>query len=364
MKYSFGIIALFVSLGMTIVVTSCNHNMEQMATDFQSGVVMVQTIEYYEMVMGNGESLYFTGSDFDKNTGEFIGLSAELDSLIPDIFYGTGFFISEDGRIATNRHVVEGNISEKDARAGIGKILGALEDDLEKSKEEYTHFRDNMISFIKNDPDTVPGFLQAKKDALEYFNQRLEFIDLMLKQLKQIDPLDIKLNYYNDVRVGYNNTFINAIDELKPCEIRVKSDTDDLAIIQLHDKRTPQGRHVFRLTHRDMIQHYSYGEFLMHLIGKDKNKTLMMIGYNAGPQGGITKEGLNAHHQRGALSRYIDSSREFEYDIPALDGSSGSPVFNRRGQVVGINYARIDASTNNINCGVKEKYLFELNKNL
>lgn len=351
-----------------------------MATDYQSGVVMIQTIKYYELVLGNGESLYFNESDFDKNAGEFLSLSTELETHDPDIFYGTGFFISDNGKIATNRHVIEGNVTETEAKMGIGKILGTLEDNLEKLKEEYTHYISDMKGFIildtkkldsikrsggsQADMEATIHAIQANTEALEYFTQQLELIDMLLKQLKQADPMNATLFPYNEVRVGFNNTFIKRIDELKLCEIRSKSETDDLAIIQLNTKQTPKNRHVFELTPRDMIQHYSFGEFLMHLIGKDKNETLMMMGYNYGPEGGITKEGLIAQHTQGSLIRYMKNSREFEYDIPALTGSSGSPILNRRGQIVGINYARIDTTTNNINCGVKEKYLYELNKNL
>lgn len=363
MKHILDILIMYCLCFIVVMTTSCNKNMEQMAMDYQSGVVLIQTIEYYEMELGDGSSIYFTGSDFDKETKEFLGLSTDLYSLTPDEFYGTGFFISEDGKIATNRHVVEGNITEKEAKEGLRKLINAIEEEVEKEKEEYTYYKNETTSILVQEimKDSNPEIILAEKDALEFFNQRLELIDILIAQLKQINPL--YLHYENIIRIGYNNTFITTTDELKLCEIRAVSDTDDLAIIQLHDKRTPEGRHVFELTQKDMIQHYSYGEFLMHIIDKDKNEKLMMIGYNKGPEGGITKEGLNAQHTMGSVSRYMESARDFEYDIPALDGASGSPVLNRRGQVVGINYAGAQLS-NSFNYAIKEKYLFDLKQTI
>lgn len=367
MKSRIQIMLALLSIGLICVVsTSCNRNMEQMANEYQTGVVLVQTIEYYEMVLDNGESLYFTGSDFDKKTGEFIGVSAELDSLVPDILYGTGFFVSKDGMVATNRHVVEGNITEKEAKSGMRKIMNSIEDALEKAKKEYSDYLSEMMRQIEKDktnPDTIPGALLADVDAAIYFSEILEGIDELISIIKHTDISEIDLKYHNDVRIAYNNTFVNTIGELKPCTIREKSDNDDLAIIQLNTKQTPEGRHVFKLTPRDMFQRYSYGEYLMHLIGNDKNNELMMIGFNYGPSM-PTDEGLVAQHPKGSLSQYVANSREVQYDIPALIGTSGSPVLNRRGQLVAIQYAAAKTESNRFNYGIKEKHLYELIKNL
>ena len=349
---------------LTILIVSCNHNMGDLSEECQSGVVLVQTMEYYEIKMANGQSFFFTGSDFDKTTGDFIGLTADLDSLSPDIFYGTGFFISEDGKIATNRHVIEGNVREQDARRGLKKIFRALEKALEESKEYYTRCQANVKADIVHNPDTIPGLLEAEHDAFEFFSKRLDEVNQLLGQLKENDPNDISLAYHNDVRIAYNNTFIRTVGELKPCTIREKSETDDLAIIQLNTKQTPEGHHVFELSSRDMLEHYSFGEYLMRMAKKDKNKTLMMIGYNDGPNMANTNEGILVQHQIGTISRNIAEEREVQYDIPAMRGSSGSPVINRRGQVVAINYASADTTSNHFNYGVKAKYLIELIKNL
>jgi S1-C subfamily serine protease len=47
------------------------------------------------------------------------------------------------------------------------------------------------------------------------------------------------------------------------------------------------------------------------------------------------------------------------YSISSLQGSSGAPVLNRKGELVAINFAGI-GSTQNFNYGIKVKYLREL----
>lgn len=198
---------------LTILIVSCNRNVERLAEECQSGVLLILTIEYYEMKMPNGQSFFFTGSDFDKMTGDFIGLTADLDLLSPDIIYGTGFFISEDGKIATNRHVIEGNVREQDARKGVKKIFRALEKALEKSKEHYTMCKANIRADIVHNSDAISGLLEAEHDAFEFFSKRLDEVNQLLSQLKGNASIDISLTYHNDVRIAYNNTFIRAVGE-------------------------------------------------------------------------------------------------------------------------------------------------------
>lgn len=47
------------------------------------------------------------------------------------------------------------------------------------------------------------------------------------------------------------------------------------------------------------------------------------------------------------------------YSIPALPGSSGSPVVNRKGELISINYASV-GGTQSFNYGVRVKHLTKL----
>ena len=79
-----------------------------------------------------------------------------------------------------------------------------------------------------------------------------------------------------------------------------------------------------------------------------------MHGFNLGPALALTEEGLKAQFTNGTVSQ--QTSDRLMYTIPALRGSSGSPVVNRNGELVAINFAGLDG-TQNFNYGVRVKHL-------
>ncbi|HJH75475.1 MAG TPA: serine protease [Prevotellaceae bacterium] len=88
-----------------------------------SGVVLVQNQSYYEVVLSNGETFYFSG--FDEE-GDIKGIATGKDSVEVVTNYGTGFFISSDGDIATNSYVVSNIVTDKDVNKSISNIISAL----------------------------------------------------------------------------------------------------------------------------------------------------------------------------------------------------------------------------------------------
>ena len=83
-----------------------------------------------------------------------------------------------------------------------------------------------------------------------------------------------------------------------------------------------------------------------------------MIGYNQGPILAHTESGIKAQITQGNISQNTDDI-QMMYSIPALQGSSGSPVLNQYGELVAINFAGI-STTQNFNYGIKVNKLKEL----
>ena len=85
---------------------------------------------------------------------------------------------------------------------------------------------------------------------------------------------------------------------------------------------------------------------------------LYMIGFNRGPNLALTNEGIKAQITQGNISQNTDSIK-IMYSIPALQGSSGSPVVNQYGELVAVNFAGI-STTQGFNYGIKAERLKEI----
>lgn len=92
-------------------------------------------------------------------------------------------------------------------------------------------------------------------------------------------------------------------------------------------------------------------------IRDDKNSRLFMTSFNLGPALAITKDGVKSQFNTGTISQRTDD--RLMYSIPALPGSSGSPVVNHAGELVAVNYAGLNG-TQSFNYGVRVKHLRDL----
>ena len=347
---------IFAMAMISLFSVSCNNSKNEIDKKHQSGVVLILNDYYYTLHLPSGEDLYLAGD----SEGNITNFETDPDSIINCVTsaFGTGFFISDDGKIATNKHVVNRSVSDKSAvrftRLLLNKIIQYLYDEID-SCTAIMDYCDKQYSLATDNAEKAQ-YIQVYRTYKNTIDEDNEII----RDLNTIDPSDIELEYNSNVSVAYNGSFVHSRTDFYPCTLRDTAEKD-LAIIQLNSKLTPTNKHVFSVPSKNMLEHYSFGEYICKLFGSDKNDELYMIGFNQGLNMAITGDGIYSQCTEGSINR--EEKDIILYSINAEPGSSGSPVLNRRGELVAINFAGFKDAMG-FNYGVKEQHLFELvNKN-
>ncbi len=217
---------------------------------------------------------------------------SDVVSTLPDNYYidengklqagatgatGTGFFVSSDGRIATNKHVVS--------------LMG--------NEEAVANYIKSALSLI---------LIQ------EYGNQARPVINAL------------KIRYVQSLSIAMNDAHLGSDKDLLPCTLLKVSDNNnlDVAVIQLNTKETPSA--VSTLVNLDNLadgEHLSMG------------KNLYTIGFPKGLEWALTQQGVQATNESGSVNQSVN---EFLYghNINVTHGASGSPVFDTKGRFAGI----------------------------
>lgn len=338
-------ILIFISLNALFI--SCNkviepEEPEKIFEKFKSSVVLIASQYYYEVYSGNTTYYYSPGSEKKL----FFSKEEVLNNL--SFSTGTGFVISEKGEIITNNHVVNHkdenykielvNFYEK-AKSTVLNSVRMYNDTIDQIKSTYFQYSDQMEYYEKENFEKRYDSVMVQKTFLVDLYQRIENIDLSNSTSKLV---------IHKLGIAFNDTHVTEMDDLQECVVVKLSDNEnvDLALIQTKSKKFNSiPNHIFNFKDNNPNLSKNSDEVKERNIKNPIkiNEDVFMIGFNRGFSLANTKQGIKSQFTSGKISQENDGERIL-YTIPTLEGSSGSPIVDKWGNLVGVNFAKITNS--------------------
>ncbi len=249
-------------------------------------------------------------------------------TIVTEAGYGSGFFISDDGLIVTNRHVVRGSEAvDKKVREHMSEAaqhLNRLQSELEAERLKLADFRKNIDAY------------QARlKQALA--DDRDGFSTQQKAELKA--NLEQRERTYSQWQQDYSNrrlTFETALTEFKRDQKQYNQTARSLAAQNRFEVILADGRRESAVFYRVSE---SYDLALLKLNGfttpylLPQDETALTLGREVYAIGSPLK--LNNTVTSGVISsnrgEYIQTNAEI------YPGNSGGPLVTDDGRVVGVN---------------------------
>ncbi len=323
-------------------------------------MVLVLNKFYYQVEMPGGNRLFFTGID---NSGNLQGFTSNEQEARQNaqMLNGTGFFVSEDGKFVTNRHVAVTDIDQTKLKANLAKILQATlmqcaisarqvlskYNMLEAQKSQFMEY-DFFGNVIAGDERQLSQIIAEQNRLKQIYEQLSE----TARTIQTTNVNAIKVSTVCDIGISYDGEKVKSPADFlvkNPCQILKVSDKEnaDLALLQLKSKKTPKDAYVFGFAGEGNRDYFNGNSSEAKL---KIDQQLYMIGYNAGLALANTQKGISVQMTSGRITQTPDGER-VTYSIPTVQGSSGSPVVDENGNVVAVNFAKLVGS-DNFNFGI------------
>ncbi|MBQ9651509.1 MAG: FHA domain-containing protein [Prevotella sp.] len=243
----------------------------------------------------------------------------QVDLSIMPYYSGTGFFVSNDGKMITNLHVVKPWLW--------GNIIETAE----------AIFKQHFARVLSIQDYKTKGVYGALTGDAAY-----------ISQIKVEGVLD-KLLF---VPQGKYYSVENAVS----CRVLSAGDNvdEDVALIQSEKGELPNGaRYINVVDSMDVDNKALKVGQHVYTIGFPKGQNSLL-------QKKDNEKGIQVIAQGGSIIQQ-DSEYEFGYNAPTTSGASGSPIFNKFGMLVGVHHAGLSQTdAQGYNYGVKAKLIKQI----
>lgn len=325
---------------------------EQIFHKYQDAVVLIKHSFVYKITI-DGEDFFF--KDYDKRTGEISEfISYEEAKEDPNVTWGTGFFIDPQGTLLTNRHVVDVRPSDEEGKLILSGIKYRLESMYYAGAEDYRSKRSDYERLQYNNYNydgygsTVPEadmirmgqILDEAEDRLNALGDYIENFEMMKNR---VTKTSIQFGvFFNNQKSESLNDYV----QYKSVKISENPEVD-LTMMKPVNPGELIGR---KIVSADMSKIDSIQIKPLKITEK-----VTMLGYNHGVAIGNTTSGMKPQLTEGNISQVTDENKVL-YTIPALPGSSGSPVFDKFGRLVAVNFAGM-TGTQSFNYGIQTQQI-------
>lgn len=334
----------FLKIAMSFLLVAClvggaywmyNVIIKDDPSAYRPSVVYVQAKYHYEVSLE------------DNPFNDQLKKAMVMEVPVEGVVQATAFFIDNEGRMATNRHVALPWSEEY--RSG--------EYSTENLTQKYEEFLAKQLKIKRldteyEDLDLVKAVTQLQSTALgkELLESCSNETELNAK-LNRINKSKLKIVGVMDrIMVGYPGNYYTHLEEFQFCNVSAVSNDPkkDVAILQLNDKKTPKT--IEKILHIDNISTESL---------RPLKDDLYYIGYPYGILWGMDDDTKSLEpNLRKTTCTKNPGKYDFEFDAASVGGSSGSPLFNKKGQLVGILYGGY--SNHSVTFAVHAKYLKQL----
>lgn len=301
-----------------------NFNINKIYKNHHSSVVFLQGIYYYKVTAGDLDlsSLNFPTEIipyYDEETKELryaaaASLSDEERIKLCASYTGTGFFISDDGKIITNLHLVK------------PWLFNGMTEKLESTLKE-------IFAKKAQDSDFVRHLRGSSATSLSAYISQIKVEGVLQKLLL--------------VPEGKRYDAENAISCV---ELYAEENTDkDVALVQTVSSELPKG-----CTYIDLNNELSLEDKTMEV-----GAPVGVLGFphSLSLQELKSEKGLKIFAHTGKIN--LSSNRyQFVFDAASSQGASGAPVFGKGNKLIGVLNQGVDKE--NITYAIKAKFVKEL----